>query len=56
MFRDKVLKKRNEIIGTHRNSAVIHHHLAGRFSVLAHDHPACETVAVHVLVIAEIIL
>ena len=56
VFRDKVLKERHEIIRAHRHGAVIHHHLAGRLSVLTHDHPACETITVHILVIAEVIL
>ena len=53
---DKVLQKRDEIVGADGHGTVIHHHLTGRFPVFPDDHPARETVAGHVLIVAEIIL
>ena len=56
VFRNEILQKRNKIIGADGHGTVVHHHLTGGLSVLTDDHPACETITGHILIIAEIIL
>ena len=56
MLLDEILQNRNQVIGAGGHSAVCQSHLTGGFAVLSDDNAACESVPVHVGIVAYIIL
>ena len=56
MFLDEILQQGNQVIRTGGNGSVIQLHLTGRFTVSSDHHAGGKAIAVHVFIVADIIL